>query len=111
MTEKDRKREPGEIEIDMEDVEIIMGNDITHLDKILNNGIYCRECENSYTGAIENYKIYLNKLDDIIFRGQCTKCKNRVGRYIETGETKLKAEIARHIRAIKKEFKTTVTKK
>jgi hypothetical protein len=43
--------------------------------------------------------------------GQCTKCKNRVARYIETGETISKAEIARHIRTIKKEFKTTKTKK
>ncbi|MCC6834342.1 MAG: hypothetical protein IT213_05085 [Cytophagales bacterium] len=111
MFKKERKREPGEIEIQMEDVEIIMGNDIIHLGRLLNNSIYCPHCRNGYTGAIDNYRIYLNKLDDIIFEGQCTKCKNRVARYIETGETKSKAEIARHIRTVKKEFKTTKTKK
>jgi hypothetical protein len=111
MTNKDRKREPGEIEIHIEDVEIIMGEHFIHLDRLLNSGIYCVHCKNGYTGAIENYKIYLNKLDDIIFVGQCAKCKNQVARYIETGETKSKAEIARHIRTIKKEFKTIKSKK
>jgi hypothetical protein len=106
MVMKARKREPEEIEIHLEDVEIIMGEHIIHLDRLLNSGIYCSNCQNGYTGAIENYKIYLNTLDDIIFVGECTKCKNRVARYIETGETKSNAEIARHIRTIKKEFKT-----
>lgn len=110
MNKKDRKRESGEIEIQMEDVEIIMGEHFIHIDKLLNRGIYCIHCQNGYTGAMENYKIYLNKLDDIIFAGQCTKCKNEVARYIETGETKSKAEIARHIRTIKKEFKTIKSK-
>lgn len=111
MINKERKREPGEIEIDIEDVEIIMGEHLIHLDKILKSGIYCTHCRNGYKGAIENYKIYLNKLDDIIFEGQCTKCKNQVARYLETGETKSKANIAKHIRLIKKEFKVIKPKK
>ncbi len=110
MIDKARKKQPGEIEILIEDVEIIMGEDIIHLDRILNS-VYCSYCKNSYSGTIENYTIYLNKLDDIIFEGQCKKCKNRVARYVETGETISKAEIARHIRTVKKEFKTIKKKK
>lgn len=110
MINKERKKQPGEIEIHIEDVEIIMGDDFIHLDRLLNN-VYCSHCKNSYNGTIENYKIYLNKLDDIIFVGQCTECKERVARYIETGETISKAEIARHVRTIKKEFKTIKKKK
>ena len=109
MIKKQRKREPGDIEIHIEDVEIIMGEDFRHLNRVLNS-IYCSHCKNSYSGTIENYKIYLNKLDDIIFVGDCTKCKNSVARYLETGETTSKSEVARHIRKIKKEFKTVSTK-
>jgi hypothetical protein len=109
MIKKERKRDPGEIEIHIEDVEIIMGDDFRHLDKVLNS-IYCSHCKNGYSGTIENYKIYLNKLDDIIFVGDCTKCKNYVARYLETGETISKAEVARHIRTIKKQFRTVGTK-
>ena len=111
MIKKERnKRDPGEIKIHIEDVEIIMGDDFRHLDRVLNS-IYCSHCKNGYSGTIENYKIYLNKLDDIIFVGDCTKCKNYVARYLETGETTSKAEVARHIRTIKKQFRTLGTKK
>jgi hypothetical protein len=105
-----KKKQPGEIEIHMEDVEIIMGDDFKHLEQILRT-VYCLHCNKGYTSAMENYKIYLNKLDDIIFQGQCATCKNDVARYLETGETTAKAEIARHIRTIKKEFKTIKPKK
>ena len=106
----DRKKEPGEIEIQMEDVEIILGDDVVHLDKIINH-VYCAHCEVGYNSTIENYTIYLNKLDDVLFVGQCAKCKNYVARYVETGENHSKAEIARHIRTIKKEFKVIKAKK
>ncbi len=110
MINKERKKQPGEIEIHIEDVEIIMGDDFIHLDRLLNS-VYCSHCKNGYKGTIENYTIYLNKLDDMIFVGQCTRCKNRVARYMETGESISKAEIARHVRTVKKEFKTVKTKK
>ena len=37
MINKKRRREPGKIEIHMEDVEIIMGDDFKHLHKVLNS--------------------------------------------------------------------------
>lgn len=110
MINKERKKQPGEIEIHIEDVEIIMGDDFKHLDRLLDS-VYCSFCKNGYKETIENYTIYLNRLDDIIFVGQCVKCKNRVARYVETGEAISKAEIARHIRTVKKEFKSIKAKK
>jgi hypothetical protein len=103
MKFKKQKKEPGDIEIGMDDVEIIMGDDYTHLDMILNN-VFCMNCPDNNT-TIDKFQIYLTKLDDIVFRGQCVKCGHPVGRYLETGENKLMADVARHIRTIKKEFK------
>jgi len=104
MKPKERKKNQGDIEINIEDVEIIMGKDFDKLDILLDN-VFCGHCT-EHTTTIENYKIFLNDIDDLIFQGQCKRCHNQVARYIETGENKSEAEIARHIRTIKKEFKT-----
>ena len=105
MKRTERKKRPDEIEIDIEDVEIIMGDEFIKLHLCLET-TFCGECTPHNT-TIENYKIYLDKLDDLVFVGQCIKCKGTVVRVVETGETKDKAEIARHIKMIKKEYRTT----
>ena len=103
MKYKKFKKTPGDIEIDIEDVEIIMGTNFKHLSIFLDS-TFCGTCEKHST-TIESNKILLTKLDDIVFHGQCIWCKNPVARYVETGERKSSAEVARHIRSIKKEFK------
>jgi len=105
MKRIERKKRSGEIEIDIEDVRIIMGDEFDDLHLCLET-TFCGECPDHNT-TIENYKIYLDKLDDLVFVGQCVKCKGAVVRVVETGETKDTAEIARHIKMIKKEYKTT----
>lgn len=92
--------EKNEIEIDLEDIKMIMQEDFVFFEKIVNN-CYCMHCSDDYSVTIENYKAYLNHLNDIILQGTCKNCGAPIGRYLETGEKRKSAEIAEHIRLIK----------
>jgi hypothetical protein len=55
----------------------------------LTQNVYCGHCD-GYFGKnvteIVNYKIWLEKRNDIILEGHCKKCNGSVARFIETGE-------------------------
>ena len=84
------------IEISLEDIELIMGDSFTFFPQLLDN-CFCTKCEDHQTTII-NYRAYLNNLQDIYLQGECAKCGQAVGRYIETGESKESVEAANHIR-------------
>jgi hypothetical protein len=88
------------IEISLKDIELIMGDSFSFFPELLDN-CFCAKCEN-HTTSIINYKAYLNNLQDISLRGECARCGQAVGRYIETGESKESVEAADRIRKIKK---------
>lgn len=92
-----RKNRLNEVEIQLEDVELIMGKDFLRLPVFLNSA-FCTKC--SGQTSVENFKIYLDDANDIIFDGTCVTCKNNVSRYIETGISGSTEEVARHIRSI-----------
>lgn len=94
-----KRKYPDTIEINLEDIELIMGDSFSFFPTILNN-CFCAKCENHQTSII-NYKAFLNNLQDISLKGECKRCGQQVGRYIETGESKESAEAANHIRKIK----------
>lgn len=97
-----KRKKPDELELDSEDVELIMGEDIEKLTFLLQNA-FCAHCTKRTT-TVTNYRIFLNDLDDLIFRGECIRCQKPVARYIETGENKEYAAIARHIRRVREDF-------
>lgn len=99
-----KKPAPQEIEISQEDVALIMGDNYVHFDRIREN-TFCSKCDNPAT-TIVMYRAYLNTSQDIILHGQCARCGHRVGRYIETGENKEKAAVAKHILEIIKNYRT-----
>ena len=94
-----RKNRQNEIQIQLEDVELIMGKNYPSLRSILTS-VFCARCSDQT--SIENYKIYLDDTNDIIFDGHCSKCESQVSRYVETGESTLSSEVAMHIRSIKR---------
>ena len=98
-----RKNRQNEIEIQLEDVEIIMGNDFPRLPYFLST-VFCDNCSGQTT--IKDYTIFLDDTYDIIFDGRCDVCRSSVSRYIETGEGKSTAEAAKHIRIVKTAFIT-----
>lgn len=98
-----RRKEKPEIEIDLDDIKVIMGNDFVHFQSVVEN-CFCSQCSESNT-TIVNYKAYLNDLDDIVLRGKCITCGSPVGRYIETGEQLDAAKRADQIRSIKVKLK------
>ncbi len=94
------------IEIGEEDIRIIMQEDYHHWDKLTSN-CFCWHCKGEERlTTIVNYKAYLNDLEDILLKGECKTCGHPVNRYIETGENKEKAAVAKHIRLIMKQYRT-----
>lgn len=81
------KRKP-EIEISEEDVEILLDNEYRHFKDITRSQVHCAKCSEGYTVGIVNYRIFLNKLNDIVLRGSCSNCGHPVNRYLEFGEDK-----------------------
>lgn len=93
-----RKNRQNEVEIQLEDVELVMGRDYARLHIFLNS-VFCTQCSNQT--SIEDYRIFLDDTHDLIFEGHCVACKNGVSRYIETGESFSTAGVAWHIREVK----------
>ena len=104
MIRKHWKQKPDQIEVNIDDVKIILGTEFDKLHLFLET-TFCGECAESNT-TIENYRIYVDRLDDLIFVGQCYRCKGQAVRVVEVGETEETAEVVRHIKMIKKKYKT-----
>jgi hypothetical protein len=98
-----KKPSSQEIEITLDDIEIIMGNGYEFFPRIVGN-CFCSWCEDHIT-TITNYKAYLNNLQDIILKGECSRCGKPVGRYIETGDSIESAGVAKHVREIIKKYR------
>jgi hypothetical protein len=94
----------NEIKIDMDDIRVIFGDDFEHFDTIIKN-VFCAKCGGTYDRTIVNFTAYLNELNDIVLKGECKTCSGKVGRYLETGESKERFTAADHIRNIKKNYK------
>ena len=73
----------NETEISREQLVIIIGEDWMKFQNLLNYCL-CPTCKKSV--AIVDYKIFLNKINDIILKGECGECSTTLNRYIETGE-------------------------
>jgi len=91
-----------DIAIEEYDVELIMADQYKNLYILLENS-YCSTCRGAST--IVDYKPFLNNLNDIILKGFCAECGGKVNRYIETGERRQNAEVAKHIRNVLALFK------
>ena len=94
-----RPNRQNEIEIQLPDVELILGQEYPSLNEFLTSS-FCRVCDGNST--VTKFKIFLDDTNDIIFEGECSKCCYPVARYIETGESRKSTEAAHHIRAIMK---------
>ncbi len=73
----------NETELSREQLVIIIGEDWMKFQNLLNYCL-CPTCKKSV--AIVDYKIFLNKMNDIVLKGKCVECNTSINRYIETGE-------------------------
>lgn len=73
--------------INQKELEYILGNEWEFVKtKILTNCL-CFKCEeNKGNSTIVNYEIYIDYLNDVLFKGFCKKCNSKITRSIETGE-------------------------
>jgi hypothetical protein len=93
-----RQNRQNEIKIDMDDVDMIMGDNYGQIDKFLTSS-FCRGCRSQTT--IVRYTPFLDDVNDVILEGECIKCGSPIARYIETGASRKSASMAKHIRNVK----------
>ena len=53
---------------------------------LLENGIFCTTCNDYCQYGISNYKIFLDRFNDLKVVGECTLCGNEVTKIMEFGE-------------------------
>ena len=53
---------------------------------LLENGIFCTTCNDYCKYGISNYKIYLDRYNDLKVVGECTFCGQEVSQVMEFGE-------------------------
>ncbi len=88
-----------DIQINIEDVQLIMGDQFSVAFQACMDSTYCNHCqENCPSVSIE--KLWLNHLGDVIVEGRCEQCKGKTNRYIETGENPDSYDQAMAIREI-----------
>lgn len=75
-----------QIEITKEELIVIYGKGYHFFEEKIIPNCWCVKCRTHYKSTIINYEIFLNDLNDIVLKGFCAKCGNRVNRYLETGE-------------------------
>ena len=97
-----KKRQPVLIELLFEDLEILMGDDLKHLPRILKH-CFCTTCRTSRS-MTQSYSIYLDALNDVVLVGNCITCGQLIQRHLELGESKATSAVADHIRYIKKHY-------
>ena len=98
MKLKEHPIDPKDIELNQWEFQLVMEDSWNDRDIFINN-FFC-DCK-SPNRQLVDYKIYLNDINDIILRGNCSGCKTIAARYIETGENVKSIEAADRIRKIK----------
>ncbi len=88
-----------DIQINLEDVQLIMGDQFSPGFQACMDSTYCGSCQENCT-SVEIKKLWLNHLGDVIVEGCCEKCSGKTNRYIETGENPDSYDQAMAIREI-----------
>lgn len=81
------------IVINKDDVSFILEDRMDEFNYIITK-CYCGQCQDGYDSTIINYSIRLNEIGDLELDGVCKKCGNKMGRYIESGESEANAKKA-----------------
>lgn len=81
------------VKINQADLQFIYGDDYSFFKSKIISNCFCTTCPNSkYDSTIVDYAIFVNELNDLILKGKCAKCGNKIARYLETGEVEEYAE-------------------
>lgn len=83
-------QQPGEVEITRFEMQRVFEGREEGL-AVLLGYLYCANCETPGRHIVE-YRVFVNRLDDLVLRGRCSACSGPAGRYLETGEDPVLAE-------------------
>lgn len=53
---------------------------------LLENGVFCNTCNDYCKYSVSNYKLFLDRFNDIRVVGECTLCGAEVSRVMEFGD-------------------------
>lgn len=78
-----------EIKINKFQLNILLDvNEKSTFEMLLNEGVYCMQCNDICKNGVNNYIITLNSMNDIVVKGECGSCENKVTRVVEFGENR-----------------------
>ncbi|TLX72560.1 hypothetical protein E9993_17135 [Labilibacter sediminis] len=80
--------------INLEDIEINkfqLNGLLNHHEKqgfkyLLENGVFCATCNDYCKYSVSNYKLYLDRFNDIKVSGNCSLCNGKVEKVMEFGD-------------------------
>lgn len=75
-----------ELQLTTDGLKFIAENNYEKLIKLAKYNAYCPSCYRYRCVEMVNFEIYLNNVNDVIFKGTCKTCKRKINRYVETGE-------------------------
>ncbi len=77
----------NDIEISRSQLSHLLSQHEKHAYKyLLENGIFCDSCNDYCKFGVSNYKVYLDRFNDIKVIGECTFCGSEVSKVMEFGE-------------------------
>ena len=74
------------VKITEEDLRFIVGENFAIIEDTAKHNSFCPNCIDKSEFEMIRYSIYLNELNDVIFKGSCNSCEGDLNRYIEIGE-------------------------
>lgn len=74
------------IKITEEDLRFIVGERFAVIEDMAKHNSFCLKCIDKLDFEMTRHTIYLNELNDVIFKGYCSSCEGDLSRYIEIGE-------------------------
>lgn len=79
-------RKEKEIPITEEDLQYIVADEFEQIVDLARYNSFCSRCFGKHPVEMVDYHLYLNYLNDVIFKGKCKSCEGDIARYVEIGE-------------------------
>ncbi|MDX1941800.1 MAG: hypothetical protein SFU99_14665 [Saprospiraceae bacterium] len=79
-------RKEKEIPITEEDLQYIVADEFEQIMDLALHNSFCSKCLGKHPVEMIDYHLFLNDLNDVVFKGKCKSCEGNIARYVEIGE-------------------------
>lgn len=77
-----------DVSITEKELRTIVDNEFDQIIELAKYNSFCSNCNGETKVEMVGYDLFLNELNDVVFRGKCKSCGKHIARYIEIGENK-----------------------